>query len=178
MTKTFKYVLSLAIMTIAFSVVAAAQLPSLANVGDDVYTSEADGFEIAVPESCVKTGADDGGRAYTCDVKEGRISILVNPNNAVVKTDADVSGFLRGFKEGLLKNPNIKFFGESTAKIGDYRGGVYQVTLDGDKTLMVALVWNKFSVVILGRADSKVANSADLIGAAVESFTFVSPTTK
>ena len=174
----FKYFFSLFVMMMAFSAAASAQLPSLANVGDDVYTSETDGFEIAVPQSCVKTGAGDGGRAYSCDVKEGRIAILVNPDSAPVKTDADLAKFLKGFKEGMLRDSSIKLFEESPAQIGDYRGAVYKITIDGDKTLMVALVWGKFSVVISGRADSKVANSAELIGAAVQSFAFNSPNSK
>ncbi|HRI05046.1 MAG TPA: hypothetical protein PLL77_15020 [Pyrinomonadaceae bacterium] len=178
MTKNIKYLVSLVFMTLVFAVAATAQLPSLANVGDDVYTSEADGFEIAVPDGCMKSGLDEGVRSYSCDVKEGRITVLVNPDNTNIKTNADLANFLRGFKEGLVKNPDVKFFGETTAQIGDYRGASYQITMEGEKTLMVALVWGKFAVLISGRANSKVANSAELISSAVRSFTFVSPSSK
>lgn len=68
--------------------------------------------------------------------------------------------------------------GESPSQIGNYRGAAYQITIDGDKTLMVALAWGKFAIVISGRADSKVANSAELIAGAVQSFTFVSADSK
>lgn len=94
----------------AFAASASAQLPSLANVGDDVYTSEADGFEIAVPDGCIKTAASEGGRAYSCDVKEGRIAIMINPDSAPIKTDADLAKFLKGFKEGLLGDPSTKLW--------------------------------------------------------------------
>ncbi len=73
MIKNFKYIFSLVIFTTAFAFAASAQLPSLADLGDDVYTSDADGFEIAIPEECVNFSDGEGGRNYTCDVKEGRI---------------------------------------------------------------------------------------------------------
>ena len=47
------------------------------------------------------------------------------------------------------------------------------MTIDGDKALMVALVWGKYTVVISGRANAKAANSAELISEAVQSFSFV-----
>ncbi|MBK7934723.1 MAG: hypothetical protein KA956_07490 [Pyrinomonadaceae bacterium] len=178
MTKNFKYIISLIVMTTAFAVAASAQLPSLADLGDDVYASDADGFEIAVPEECVNFSDGEGGRNYTCDVKEGRISVSITNDGPPIKTEADVANFLKGFKDTLVNSPDVKMFGETSAKIGSYRGAAYQITLGGDKTLMIALTWGKFVVVITGRANSKVANSADLIGGAVESFKFVSPKTK
>lgn len=178
MTKNIKYLISLVFMTLTFTVAATAQLPSLANVGDDVYVSEADGFEIGVPDGCMKSSIVEGTHSYSCDVKEGRIAIIINTDNPNIKTDADLANFLTGFKQGLVKNPDVKLFGETTAQIGDYRGASYQITMEGEKTLMVALVWGKFAVLISGRADSKVANSAELISSAVQSFTFVSPSSK
>lgn len=178
MTKNFRYIVSLAVMTIAFSAAAFAQLPSLANVGDDVYTSSADGFEIAVPHECVKVAAATDERTYTCNLTEGMIRISVNSNTPGIKSDGDISMFLKGFKEGLLEETGVKFFGETAAKVGDYRGAAYQITIDGDKTLMIALAWSKFAVVITGRANSNVPNSAELISSAVQSFSFVSPTSK
>ena len=175
MTKHLNYFISLVIMTLALAVAALAQAPSLANIGDHVYVSEADGFEIAVPDQCFKVTGGDGDRTYTCDVKEGRVSVSISEGDAPVKTDADLAAFLTGFKGSLMNAPDVKVFGETSAKIGDYRGAAYQLTLGGDKTLMIALAWEKFSVVISGRANSKVANSAELISAAVQSFTFVSP---
>lgn len=178
MTKNFRYIVSLAVMTIAFSAAAFAQLPSLANVGDDVYTSEADGFEIAVPGQCFKVTAATDERTYTCDLKEGRVSVSVSKGDDLVQTDADLGYFLKGFRDALTKAPDVKIFGETSAKIGDYRGSAFQITIGGDKTLMIALAWGKFAVVITGRANSKVANSAELISAAVQSFSFVSPNSK
>ncbi len=89
-----------------------------------------------------------------------------------------MANFLKGFKDTLVKSPDVKILGETSAKIGSYRGAAYQMTLVGDKTLIIALTWEKFVVVITGRANTKVANSADLIGGAVASFTFVSPKTR
>ena len=175
MTKNFKYIFSLVIMTTAFSAAALAQLPSLANVGDDVYTSEEDGFEIAVPDQCFKVTAATGERTYTCDLKEGRVSVSISEGDPPLKTDADLALFLKGFRDTLAKAPDVKVFGETSAKIGDYRGSAFQITIAGDKTLMIALAWGKFAVVITGRANSKVENSAELISSAVQSFTFVSP---
>ena len=178
MTKKISYIISFVIMTMAFAVAAAAQLPSLANVGDDVYISEADGFEIAIPEGCVEVVDGEDGREYRCEVKEGNIKVTIDPNNPEIKSDTDLAAFLKGFKESLAGNPDVKFFGETNAKIGNYSGAAYQLTIGGEKTLVIVLAWSKFAVVISGRANSKVANSAELIGGAVQSFTFVSPTTK
>lgn len=178
MTKNIRYIISLAIMTVACAVAASAQVPSLANNGDHVYMSEEDGFEIAVPDQCVKVTSGDEGREYRCETKEGLIRITVNPDSPVIKTDADVTMFLDGIKAGMSEEPSIKLFGETSAKIGSYRGAAYQLTMGGDKALMIALVWDKFTVIIAGRANSKVANSAELISSAVQSFTFVSPNSK
>jgi hypothetical protein len=178
MTKNIKRIISLVIMTTAFAFVAAAQAPSLADVGHDIYRSEADGFEIAVPHQCVKVTSADGLREYRCDSKEGLIKVMVNPVSHAVKTDADIADFTGGFKKGLLEDPGIKILGETGAQIGSYRGAAYQLMMGNDKTIMIALAWETFEVVIIGRADSRVANSAELIGAGVQSFTFVAPTQK
>lgn len=167
-----KNILGLLLMVAAFSAAASAQLPSLANVGDDMYTSEEDGFEIAVPDGCMKMSSSANGRSYTCELKEGRIVVNVDSGSTEIKTDKDVADFLTGFKTSLSRDPGIKLLGESPAKIGDYRGAAYQLTLDGDKTIMVAVVWGKFAVTILGRANGKVAGSSELITAAVQSFAF------
>ena len=37
MTKNIKHIISLVVMTLAFAIAAAAQVPSLANIGDDHY---------------------------------------------------------------------------------------------------------------------------------------------
>ncbi len=156
-----------------FSIAASAQTASLAAVGDEVYHSEADGFEIALPNSCVTVKSTEGGRNYICDLKEGRVSVSITLGTNVIKTDKDVAAFLSGFREALEGDSGVKLLGETSANVGDYRGAAYQLTIDGDKSLMVALVWEKFTVVISGRANSKVANSAELISEAVQSFSFV-----
>jgi len=178
MTKSINYITSLAIMTVAFAVAASAQLPSLADVGHDVYTSTADGFEIAVPHGCVKLTNSETERTYTCDVKEGRIVVTVSVEGAPINTDADLAVYLKGFKDTLVAAPGVKFFGETPAKIGSYHGAAYQLTVDGDKTLMIALAWGKFTVTITGRAKGDIEHSAELISSAVQSFEFVSSTAK
>lgn len=162
----------------AMVVAASAQVPSLANVGDDVYTSTEDGFEIAIPDTCVKISDGEAGRSYNCEIKEGLVLVMINEEDSPIKTDAELAGFLQGFKDGLINKPGVKLFGETSSKIGDYRGAAYQITIDGDKTLAVALAWEKFTVVVLGKANSKIAGSAELISKAVQSFTFVSPVKK
>lgn len=167
-----KNILGLLFTVAAFSMAASAQLPSLANVGNDVYTSADDGFEIAVPNGCMKMTGSGASRSYVCELKEGRIAINISEDNVDIKSDKDVAFFLTGFKGALEKDPTVKIFGESSAKIGEYRGAVYQITLEGDKTLILALAWGKFAVTIIGRANGKVANSAELISTAVQSFAF------
>lgn len=169
----FKHVAFLVIAIALFSVAGSAQTASLANMGDEVYESEADGFEIALPKACVVVKSAADGNNYVCDVKEGRVSVSVTLGPNVIRTDKDVAAFLSGFREALAGDSGVKLLGETSAKVGDYRGAAYQLTIDGDKSLMVALVWEKFVVVISGRANSKVANSAELISEAVQSFSFV-----
>jgi len=170
---------SFALIAIAlFTFAASAQLPSLADVGDDVYHSDADGFEIALPDGCVSPRQTDIGRSYVCEVKEGSVSVSITRGDTPVKSDTDVAAFIQGFRGVLAKDAGVKLVGETSAKIGDYRGAAFQIILDGDKVMMVALVWDKFTVVITGRANGKVANSAELIQNAVTSFEFVSPESK
>lgn len=157
-----------------FSFAAPAQALSLANVGDDIYTSEDDGFEIALPDGCVKVSASENGRNYMCDLKEGRVVVMIQNSDPIIKNDTDLKNYLVGFKRGLQKDASVSIVDEIPSKIGEYSGTTYMMTIDGDKSLMVALAWQKFTVTILGRAYSKVPNSAELISAAVQSFTFVS----
>lgn len=156
------------------TVMATAQMPSLANVGDDVYTSEDDGFEIALPDGCVKVSASENGRNYMCDLKEGRVVVMIQNADPIIKNETDLKNYLVGFKRGIQKDASVSIVNEIPSKIGEYNGTTYMMTIDGDKSLMVALAWQKFTVTILGRAYSKVPNSAELISAAVQSFTFVS----
>ncbi len=169
-----KNILGLLFIVSAFSVAASAQAPSLANVGDDIYTSEDDGFEIALPDGCVKVSASENGRNYLCDLKEGRVVVMIQNSDPIIKNDTDLKNYLVGFKRGLQKDASVSIVNEIPSKIGEYSGMTYMMTIDGDKSLMVALAWQKFTVTILGRAYSKVPNSAELISAAVQSFAFVS----
>lgn len=166
--------LGLLFAVVVFSYVASAQAPSLKNVGDDVYTSKADGFEIAVPEGCMQMSTSQSGRDYVCELKEGRIAVMIAQSEPAIKTDADRKNYFIGFKGALQKNAGIQIVNEMPARIGDYSGTSYVFSLDGDTTLMIALAWEKFTVTIIGRANSKVADSAELIGAAVQSFAFIS----
>lgn len=171
--KILKHISFAVLAIVLFSVAASAQAPSLADVGDEVYVSEADGFEIAVPKSCVSVKSTAEGHNYICDVKEGRVSVSVTLGTNVITSDKDVAAFISGFKDALMGDAGVKLLGETSAKVGDYRGAAYQMTIDGDKAMMVALVWGKFTVVISGRANAKAANSAELISEAVQSFSFV-----
>ena len=118
------------------------------------------------------------GRSYSCDLEKALGLVMINKEDLPIKTDAELAGFLITFKEGLTNKPDVKFFGETKSQIGDYRGAAHQISIDRHKTLAVALEWEKFTVVVLGKADNKVAGSAELISTAVQSFTFVSPVKK
>jgi len=167
-----KNILGLLLVVAAFSMAASAQLPSLANVGDDMYTSEEDGFEIAVPDGCMKESKSATERTYRCELVEGIIIIQVQEGTVKIQTDKDVRDYLAGFRSGFEKNVQTKLLNESPAKIGEYKGASYTASVGDEKALVIALAWQNFSVTILGRANSKVANSAELIAAAVQSFAF------
>lgn len=167
-----KKLLGLLFAIAVFSVAASAQLPSLANVGDDVYASEEDGFELAVPDGCMQMTNAGATRTYRCDVAEGFILIQIEERAIPAKTDKDVQAYLSGLKSGFEKTAKTKLVNESPARIGEYRGASYSTMMGDDKTILIALVWEKISVTILGRSYASVANSEAKIVKAVSSFAF------
>ena len=114
-----KNILGLLFIVSAFSVAASAQAPSLANVGDDIYTSEDDGFEIALPDGCVKVSASESGRNYFCDVKEGRVAVIIQNADPIIKNETDLKNYLVGFKRGLQKDASVSIVSEIPSKIGE-----------------------------------------------------------
>lgn len=151
---------------------ASAQSVSLADIGNDVYKSEADGFEIAVPHNCFKVTPTEHGRSYVCDVKEGRVVVDADAGDPPVNTDADLAAYLEGFRDALNGADGVKVLSETPVHLGDYRGATYQLTAKGDKIYMTAICWTKFAITITGQAASSVPNAAKLISDAVQSFTF------
>jgi len=170
MTKNIKSLIVLLIVTLAGAVGASAQAVSLADIGHYVYTSESDGFEIALPRECVKMSANEYGRDYSCNIKEGLVSVSVEVKDPAVRTDADVANFLTGFRGTLQHAKNVKVLRETPVHLGKYRGAAFELTIDGDKAYMTTLCWNKTTINIAGRALSAVPNSGKLIGDAVKSF--------
>ena len=61
------------------------------------------------------------GRSCSCDLEEGLALVMTNKEDLPIKTDAELAGFLTGFKEGLINKPGVKFFSETKSQIGDYR---------------------------------------------------------
>ncbi|MFL6374158.1 MAG: hypothetical protein ACJ73D_05780 [Pyrinomonadaceae bacterium] len=160
------------IATLAGAVGASAQAGSLANIGHDIYRSEADGFEIAVPHDCFKVTAADNGRVYVCDVKEGRITVHPQTSDPAVNTDAEVAAYLEGFRGTLKDAANVKVLSETPLHIGDYRGAEFQLTFSGGTVYMTTLCHGRTTITVTGQASQSVPNAAKLIGTAVESFTF------
>lgn len=174
--KSLKY-LALTIFALALTAAAAtAQTHSLRDVHPgDKYSSTDDGFDIALPAEWVKEDQIPTGRRYTWDLKEGTISITIREfaEAEILKTDADRTAFIGGYKGALQKDPGVKFLSESPVKIGEYRGEAYNITVDGEKTLFIVLAWNKFSVVLRGSPNGKIAGSDELIFDALKTFEFV-----
>jgi len=169
-----KVLFSLLLCLGLFTVAASAQVKSLRSVTDkDVFASEDDGFEISLPEKWVKIEDVPGGTRYQWDVKEGMIAVTIR--EAVARrTAAQIDEFLAGYKSTLAGAEGAKLLGEGPAKIGEYRGKVFNLTIDGDKNMFIVLLWDKFSVVLQGAASSKVAESDKLVFEALQSFEFVS----
>ncbi|HMT09539.1 MAG TPA: hypothetical protein PKA82_16175 [Pyrinomonadaceae bacterium] len=154
-----------------FSVAASAQLPSLANVGDDLFTSEEDGFEIAVPDGCMAMTQATTVRTYRCDLVEGLILITVEERAKAITSDEGIRAYTQGVKEGFENSAKTKL-SESPAKIGEYKGYSFTGKMGEDKVILISLLWEKMVVTILGRANATVPNSDAKILKAVSSFAF------
>ena len=171
--KNVKYLFGL-LFTVAFlSAAAAAQGHSLRAVHpDDQYVSEQDGFEIGLPADLVKEEDLSNGRSYSWDFNEGLISVLVRtfPDGSVIKSDADIGGFLKGYKGALIRDAGVKFISETPARLGDYSGASYLITVEGNKTQLVVLAWNKFNIVLRGVSNGKIEGSDQLVFNALKTF--------
>ncbi len=158
------------------AVAASAQDESLKDLtDDDVFHSKEDGFEIALPAELVQKGKVDNGRTYDWDFKEGSISVVIRHNLSAPasKTDADIAKFLKGVKQTMTEGMKATLLSETPARIGEYRGAAYLMTIDGHKTLLIALAWEKFTVAITGAVANKLPASEKLVFEAVQSFEFV-----
>jgi hypothetical protein len=173
--KNSKFLVAFLFTIFVFAASAAAQGHSLHDLHPgDKFVSE-DGFEIALPAAWVKTDQLQHGHRYSWIVTEGSIVVTIRESSDAdaIKSDADVAAFLKGYKESLVKDPGVVFFAEVPVKIGEYRGAAYNVTVDGEKTQFIVLVWGKFSIVLFATAHSKVAGSAELISDALKTFALV-----
>jgi len=70
----------------------------------------------------------------------------------------------------LSKFYGVKFISETPARLGDYSGASYLVTVDGNKTQLVVLAWNKFNIVLRGVSNSKIEGSDQLVFNALKTF--------
>lgn len=172
--KNMKFVVALLLAVGLLSIAASAQVKSLRNVTDkDVFASEDDGFEISLPEKWAKIEEVPTGTRYSWDVKEGMIAVTIR-EAAAPRSAAQIDEFLAGYRSSLAGAEGAKLVAEAPAKIGDYRGKVFNLLLDGEKNQFIVLLWGKFSVVLHGAANSKVPESDRLISEALQSFEFVS----
>ena len=148
------------------------QAVSLADIGHDVYKSEADGFEVALPHECVNVTPTAGGRIYTCDVKEGRVVIHPEAADPAVNTDAELAAYLEGFRGTLNTADGVKILSETPLHLGDYHGAAFQVTVNGGNVFMTTLCHGRTTITVTGQASPTVPNATKLVGAAVQSFAF------
>ena len=172
--KNVKYLFGLLFTVIILNAAAAAQSsPSLHDVHpDDQFVSDLDGFEMGLPDDLVKQENLNNGRSYSWDFNEGLISVIVRtfPDGSAIKSEADIGAFLKGYKGALIRDAGVKFISETPARLGDYSGASYLVTVDGNKTQLVVLAWNKFNIVLRGVSNSKIEGSDQLVFNALKTF--------
>lgn len=172
MTTNIRTLVVVLVATLAGGLGASAQAVSLADIGHDVYKSEVDGFEIAVPHDCFKVSPTENGRVYVCDVKEGRVVVQVEASDPPVNTDAELAAYLEGFRGTLNTATGVKVLGETPLHLGSYKGAAFQLTVNGDKTYMTTLCWARSTFTMTAQANSTVPNAAKLISDAIQSFAF------
>ena len=143
---------------------------SLADIGHDVFKSDADGFEIALPHACVKVTPTENGRAYVCDVKEGRVVVIVEHVTTAIDTDDEMAMYLAGFGKTLDTQKNVKVLKQTPVHLGDYRGAAFQLTVDGNNASVTTLCWGKSVMTMSGEVNSADPNAGKLIDTAVQSF--------
>jgi hypothetical protein len=174
--KTSKYLILTIFAAILLAASAAAQNHSIHDVhAGDKFTSADDGFEIALPADWVKETQLQNGRRYLWAFTEGSISITIREfvESEVLKTDADRTAFIEGYKGALQKDPGVKFISESPVKIGEYKGEAFNITVDGERSLFIVLAWDRFSVVLNCNSNGKVAGSDGPLFDALKTFAFV-----
>ena len=160
----------LLIATLAGAVAASGQAVSLADIGHDVFKSDADGFEIAVPHDCFKVTPTETGRAYVCDLKEGRVVVIVDVVVTPINTDEELAMYLAGFGKTLGTQKNVKVLRQTPTHLGDYRGAAFQLTVDGNNAVVNTLCWGKSVITMSGEVNSTDPNAGKLIDTAVQSF--------
>jgi hypothetical protein len=175
----FNYInrcLLFAFLTLSCAFVVSAQRPSLATLGTDKYVSGPAGFEISVPHQCMTTSTANGLQNYICDVKEGRVTVIVSPTETTVKTEADLTAFINAFDDSPLKSNGMKLLTEGTIKVGTYRGIAVKLEAAGDTFFLVSLYSvGRPTYVVSARSLAAVPDSAKLIADAFASFNFISP---
>ena len=157
-----------------------AQLPSLAGVGNSTFTSDADGFQISSPDKCFKLSTNDlGGHSYICDVKEGRISVIVNPGDPKVKTEADITKMIETAEPSAFQTEGVTYLGKAPLEFGIYRGLGIKLNSGGDIIMAVTLMAvNKPQFNLAIRATKGVKDSEKLLYDVIDSFKIISPKTK
>jgi hypothetical protein len=158
--------------TLAGAIGASGQAVSLADIGRDVYKSEADGFQIAVPHDCFKVVPTENGRTYVCNVREGRVVVEAGASDPPVNTSVELAAYLEGFRGTLNSAANVKVLSETPFHLGSYKGAAFQLTVADDKAFMTTMCSDRSTFTITAQALSAVPNSAKLMAAAVQSFAF------
>lgn len=174
--KATKYLFVTIFAVVLLAASAAAQNHSIHDVGSgDKFVSTDDGFEIALPADWVNETQLQTGRRYLWKFNEGSISVSIREfvESEELKTDADRTAFIEGYKGALQKDPGVKIISETPVKIGEYRGEAYNITLDGQKSLFIVLAWKKFNVVLNANSNGKFADSDGPLFDALKTFEFV-----
>lgn len=174
-----KTITQLAIVTLFVclsSVAAFSQARSIKSVPEDAeYHSAEDGFNIALPADAVqKKTIKEGGstvRAYLWEFSDAAIAVGVEILAKPAKTDADVAAMIAAYKADKLKGDKI--LSESPASIGEYHGTTFVTEKNGNKNLIIFLVYDKFNVTLIGASESKAPDVQKAIAEAIQSFEFV-----
>jgi hypothetical protein len=133
MNTSIRILITLLLAALAGAAGASAQAVSLADIGHDVYKSEADGFQMAVPHDCFKLIPAENGRTYICNVKEGRVVVQAGESDPPVNTDVELAAYLQGFRGTLNSAANVKVLNETPFHLGSYKGAAFQLTVADDK---------------------------------------------
>lgn len=174
--KTFTNIAIVALVVCFSSLAAFSQARSIKSAPEDaVYHSKDDGFNISLPADMVQkksmTEVGKSGRGYLWEFSDAAVAVGVEIRDKAVKTEADVAAAMASYKATLPKGDKI--LSESPAAIGEYQGKSFVIESEGNKNLVIFLVYEKFAVTIVGISSGKAPDVQKLVLEAIQSFEFV-----